>query len=288
MLNTILAIAGKPGLYKFVSRGNKMMVVEAIDQTKKRLPALATDKIVALSDISIYTDDDKEIPLADVFENIKKIFDSQIVDLHHKKASQDEIIEFFQKVLPNYDNDRVQITKRCEYAADGSVVLKASEVVETTTFPTEAELYLSTGNYTITLPGYSNAYLMVRCMASNIYTAQFLTKSELSQTASQIRTEVSATYATKNELATTNSTITQTADSIRSEVAQTYQTKSAAEDDYDSLSSSITQTATEINTEVAQKVGKTEVISSINQSAEEIQIEASKISLRRKRNKLNW
>ena len=109
MLNKILAIAGKPGLYKFVSRGNKMMVVEAIDQTKKRLPALATDKIVALSDISIYTDDDKEIPLADVFENIKKIFDSQIVDLHHKKASQDEIIEFFQKVLPNYDNDRVHV-----------------------------------------------------------------------------------------------------------------------------------------------------------------------------------
>ena len=179
----------------------------------------------------------------------------------------------------DYDNDRVQITKRCEYAADGSVVLKASEVVETTTFPTEAELYLSTGNYTITLPGYSNAYLMVRCMASNIYTAQFLTKSELSQTASQIRTEVSATYATKNELATTNSTITQTADSIRSEVAQTYQTKSAAEDDYDSLSSSITQTATEINTEVAQKVGKTEVISSINQSAEEIQISANKVNI---------
>ncbi len=179
----------------------------------------------------------------------------------------------------DYDNNVVQITKKCEYDANGDVVLKQSEVVETTTFPTESQLYLSTGNYTITLPGYTNAYLMVRCMASNIYTAQFSTKSELSQTASQIRTEVAGTYATKNELATTNSTITQTADSITAQVAQTYQTKSDAQNDYTELNSTITQTANAISSTVAQKVGKTEVISSINQSAEEITISANKVNI---------
>ena len=107
MLNKILAIAGKPGLYKFVSRGNNMMVVETIDQSKKRMPAHAADKIVALSDISIYTDDDKEVPLADVLVNIKTQYDSKIVNLHHKKASQEEIVEFFEKALPNYDSERV-------------------------------------------------------------------------------------------------------------------------------------------------------------------------------------
>lgn len=110
MLNKILAIAGKPGLYKFVSRGKNMLVVETIDQTKKRMPALATDKIVALSDISIYTDDDKEIPLSDVLKNIKSLYNSKIVDLHHKKASQEEVIAFFKKVLPNYDEDRVHVS----------------------------------------------------------------------------------------------------------------------------------------------------------------------------------
>ena len=120
---------------------------------------------------------------------------------------------------------------------------------------------------------------MVRAMASNIYTSQFATRSELSQTASQIRTEVSGEYATKSELQTVSSSITQTANSITSQVAQTYETKQNAEENYQSLSSSITQTATEINSTVSQKVGKSEVISSINQSAEEITISANKVNI---------
>lgn len=109
MLNKILAISGKPGLYKFISRGNKMVLVESIDEAKKKMPAMSTDKIVALSDISIYTDDDKEIPLATVFENIKTQYEGKPVDLHHKKASSDEIVAFFGKVLPNFDADRVHV-----------------------------------------------------------------------------------------------------------------------------------------------------------------------------------
>ena len=164
---------------------------------------------------------------------------------------EDNYDEFFF----DYDTETVQITKKCEYNANGEVILKSSPVIETITFPTENELYLSTGNYTITLLGYSNAYLMVRCMASNIYTAQFATRSELSQTATQITTSITA------------------------ETANTYQTKSDAADDVEELNSTITQTATSINATVSQKVGKTEVISSINQSAEQITINASKVNI---------
>ena len=110
MLNKILAISGKPGLYQFVSRGNKMIIVESIDDAKKRMPAHAADKIVALSDISIYTDDGKEVPLADVFENAKKIYDAGLIDVHHKKAPQDEIVAVFSKILPQYDTDRVHVS----------------------------------------------------------------------------------------------------------------------------------------------------------------------------------
>ena len=37
MLQTILSISGKPGLYKLVSRGNNNLIVEALDGTNKRL-----------------------------------------------------------------------------------------------------------------------------------------------------------------------------------------------------------------------------------------------------------
>jgi dephospho-CoA kinase len=110
MLNKILAISGKPGLYRFLSKGNKMIIVESIDDSKRRLPAYATDKIVALSDISIYTNDGKEVKLADVFNNAKKLYDEKEIDLHYKKASQIEIVEVFSKILPQYDKDRVHVS----------------------------------------------------------------------------------------------------------------------------------------------------------------------------------
>ena len=203
-----------------------------------------------------------------------EVFEYELFDdlLYYDEDNYDEF-------YLDYDSNAVQITKKCEYDANGNVVLKSTPVVETTSFPTIEQLTLTTGNYTINLPGYTNGYLLVRCMASNIYTSQFATISELSQTASQIRTEVSGTYATQNALATVDSRITQTATSITSSVAETYQTKSDAQSDYSSLNSTITQTASGINTEVSKKVGKTEVISSINQSAEDITISANKVNV---------
>ena len=37
MIRKILAISGKPGLYKLVSRGNKSLIVETVDEKKKRI-----------------------------------------------------------------------------------------------------------------------------------------------------------------------------------------------------------------------------------------------------------
>ena len=37
MQQTILAIAGKPGLYKLVTRGNNNLIVEALDATHKQI-----------------------------------------------------------------------------------------------------------------------------------------------------------------------------------------------------------------------------------------------------------
>ena len=53
MLRTVLSVAGKPGLYKLVSSGRNMLIVEALDATKKRLPIHGVDKVVALGDIAM-------------------------------------------------------------------------------------------------------------------------------------------------------------------------------------------------------------------------------------------
>lgn len=110
MLRTILAISGKPGLYKLVSRGNRSLIVETVDSQKKRIPAFSSEQVVSLADISIYTDDDAEIALTKVFENIKKNHDGKVVEISAKKADKEEIIGFFEESLPNYDRDRVRVS----------------------------------------------------------------------------------------------------------------------------------------------------------------------------------
>ena len=110
MIRQILAISGKPGLYKLISRGNRNLIIETVDEKKKRMPAFGTDQVVSLADISIYTDDDNEVSLLSVFESIKNNYDGKAVDLSPKKADQEDIVAFFAKVLPNYDTDRVRVT----------------------------------------------------------------------------------------------------------------------------------------------------------------------------------
>ena len=106
MQQTILAIAGKPGLYKLVSRGKNNLIVEALDATHRRQPAFATDRITSLGDIAMFTETD-DVPLMDVLENLKKLEDSKKASINEKKASAKELQDYFTKVLPEWDRDRV-------------------------------------------------------------------------------------------------------------------------------------------------------------------------------------
>ena len=107
MQQTILAIAGKPGLYKLVTRGNNNLIVEALDATHKRMPAFATDRITSLGDIAMFTETD-DVPLTDVLENLKTLEGGKKASINEKKASAAELHEYFSKVLPEWDQDRVK------------------------------------------------------------------------------------------------------------------------------------------------------------------------------------
>lgn len=106
MLKTILSISGKPGLYKLVSQGKNMLILEALDATKKRMPAYAHDKVISLGDIAMYTDDE-EVALGEVLESVKKKENGALASVDYKKASQAELHAYMAEVLPTYDRDRV-------------------------------------------------------------------------------------------------------------------------------------------------------------------------------------
>ena len=105
MLREILAITGKPGLYKLVSRGNNMLIVESLVDGK-RMPTYARDKIVALSDVSMFTDAD-DIALSEVLTNAGKKEGLKPVAFDPKKVDNKALQAWFDEVLPNWDRDRV-------------------------------------------------------------------------------------------------------------------------------------------------------------------------------------
>lgn len=106
MLETILAISGKPGLYRLVNRGNRSLIVETLDAQKKRMPAFGTDKIISLADIAMYTDEE-EVPLRQVLKNIYDMEGGKTTAIDYRKATNQELADFMAKALPNYDRDHV-------------------------------------------------------------------------------------------------------------------------------------------------------------------------------------
>ncbi|MCI7653081.1 MAG: DUF5606 domain-containing protein [Bacteroidales bacterium] len=105
-METILSIAGKPGLYRLVSRGKMNLIVESLDAQHRRQPAFASDRVTSLADIAMYTDAD-DVPLWQVLDNVSKKEEGKPASINYKKSSSKELRDYFAEVLPNFDQDRV-------------------------------------------------------------------------------------------------------------------------------------------------------------------------------------
>lgn len=106
MINEILTISGKQGLFKLLTRGRGALIVENIDETKKRMPIQATDNVVGLGDISIFTEE-KEMPLRLVFQAIEDKVGKNPVGFDYKKSQDSDLVDFFGTIIPDFDRERV-------------------------------------------------------------------------------------------------------------------------------------------------------------------------------------
>lgn len=106
MLKEILSISGKPGLQKMISNSSNAIIVESLIDGK-RFPAYSNSKIIALEDISIYTEGE-DLPLKEVFKRIYTK-ESGKTTLSHKESTE-KIIAYFGEIVPEYDKDRVYVS----------------------------------------------------------------------------------------------------------------------------------------------------------------------------------
>lgn len=102
-LKDILAVAGKPGLFKFISQGRNGIIVEGISDSKKML-VHSSSKVSALADIAIYTQNE-EVPLKEI---LLKIFEKESGKqaISHKESDAN-LKDYFSGILPDYDKNRV-------------------------------------------------------------------------------------------------------------------------------------------------------------------------------------
>ena len=105
MLKNILSITGKPGLWKLISHGNNMLIVESLVDGK-RMPTYARDKIVSLADVSMFTEGD-DISLSEVLTKLGAKEGLKAASIDAKQADNDALRTYFATVLPNFDRDRV-------------------------------------------------------------------------------------------------------------------------------------------------------------------------------------
>ena len=103
MLKKILSVSGKPGLFKLISQGKNMYVVESLVDGK-RIPTYPRDKVVSLGDIAIYTSNE-EVPLSDVLATIKERENGEKVSISNTQP--DNLRKFFAEILPDFDRERV-------------------------------------------------------------------------------------------------------------------------------------------------------------------------------------
>lgn len=106
MIQGILSIAGKPGLYKLVNSGRGSLIVEQLG-TGKRMPVSQRDRVISLADVAMYTEGD-DVPLSAVLTSLKEVAGGEAVDV--KALDEAGLRDFFAKVLPDFDRERVHLS----------------------------------------------------------------------------------------------------------------------------------------------------------------------------------
>lgn len=127
-LQGIVAVSGKPGLWKALAQNKTGFILESLDAQKTKLVAnLSTAKLAALEEITIFGWDE-DIRLGDVFEKMKGI--AAIPDA---KADGNALRKFFREVAPQHDEEKV-------YASDMKKIITWFNILKELPLFHEAQL----------------------------------------------------------------------------------------------------------------------------------------------------
>lgn len=110
LLKEIANVSGKSGLFRILKPSRAGVIVESLDEKHEKTLIGPTARVSVLKDVSIFTDGEEEsVALADVFLKIREVHGEE-VDLQTKTASDKELVEFLNKILPDFDRSKVYVS----------------------------------------------------------------------------------------------------------------------------------------------------------------------------------
>ena len=108
-LERILSISGLPGLYRQINTKGSGVVVEGLEDGKRKFVPERRHQFTPLKVIQIFTEGAEEsVSLSKVFQNMRDQQDDNPPPTG--KASNDTIKEYFEDVLPTYDRQKVYVS----------------------------------------------------------------------------------------------------------------------------------------------------------------------------------
>lgn len=106
-LDKYIAVSGLPGIFELVSSRNNGLLVSDIDTKKTRFVSMRKHQFTPLATVAIYTFDDAT-ELKVIFKTMLEQYDDNPpVSI---KENSDKIRTYFGTILPDYDEDRVQVS----------------------------------------------------------------------------------------------------------------------------------------------------------------------------------
>jgi len=106
-LEEYVAVSGMSGLFRLVANRNNGLVVADLDTGKSKFAPARKHQFTPLASIGIYTETDTA-ELSVVFTTMLKQFETN--PPIPPKSSAEDIIEYFDMILPEFDHDRVNVS----------------------------------------------------------------------------------------------------------------------------------------------------------------------------------
>ena len=106
-LDKYIAISGFSGLHELINTRNNGLIVKDPDNDKSRFVSTRKHQFTPLATVAIYTYDDAT-ELKIIFKKMHDL--SSELPVIDPKKSGDEIKEYFEKILPDFDKERVHVS----------------------------------------------------------------------------------------------------------------------------------------------------------------------------------